>query len=120
MKRLTEKRNGKNVIPLRNAICGLDLPYWSLDRHNEHESFISGEAADKLAAYEDRELKPEDIDDVLYRFSCFLCEMTNNRMSKTNYTLEAMIECARDAQEDNCERYCYLKKAELENEKVAE
>lgn len=53
MERLTEKRNGKNVIPLRNAICGDNLPYWALAKKNEHEQFISGDAADRLAAYED-------------------------------------------------------------------
>lgn len=53
MERLTEKRDGKNVIPLRNAITGLDVPYWKLSRANDLEIFLYGAAADKLAAYED-------------------------------------------------------------------
>ena len=55
MKRLTEKRNGENVIPLRNAVCGIDMPYWRIDRASDFECYLSGEAADKLAAYEDAE-----------------------------------------------------------------
>ena len=63
MERLTEKRGNLNVIPLRNAVCGVDLPYWCLNRHNEHEQFLSGNAADRLAAYEDTGLTPEEIED---------------------------------------------------------
>lgn len=73
---------------------------------------------EKLAAYEDTELSPEDINDICYRFSAFLCEMTGNRMSKLNYTLEAMIDCARDAQESDCENYCSLKQADMEGRLV--
>ena len=55
MERLTEKRDGKNVIPLRNMVCGVDLPYWEISRVNELVSFLYGDAADRLAAYEDAE-----------------------------------------------------------------
>lgn len=55
MKRLTEKRDGKNVIPLRNAITGIDIPYWKISRANDLEMFLYGNAADRLAAYEDAE-----------------------------------------------------------------
>lgn len=55
MDRLTETRNGKNVIPLRNAVCGIDMPHWSIEEHSPIQSFLSGDAADKLAAYEDAE-----------------------------------------------------------------
>lgn len=72
----------------------------------------------KLAAYEDIGLEPEDILDICYRFAGFLSDMTNNRMSKLNYTLEAMIDCARDAQESNCENFCDLKQAEDEGRLV--
>lgn len=51
-KTLTETRNGENVIPLRNAVCGIDMPYWKLSVKNENETFLSGEAADKLATFE--------------------------------------------------------------------
>jgi hypothetical protein len=69
---------------------------------------------EKLAAYEDTGLEPEEINDICYRFSCFLSDMTRNRMSKTNYTLEAMIRAAEDAHELDCEDYCYLKRQEKE------
>lgn len=55
MERLTEKRDGKNVIPLRNMVCGVDLPYWKISRANELVSFLYGDAADRLATYEDAE-----------------------------------------------------------------
>lgn len=50
-----EKRNGKNVLPLRNAVCGVDMPYWSIDHANDNENFIYGDAVDKLAHYEELE-----------------------------------------------------------------
>ena len=53
--RYTTKRNGKNVIPLLNAVCGIDMPYWRIDRADDLQSYLSGDAADKLAAYEDAE-----------------------------------------------------------------
>ena len=53
-KRYTEKRNGKNVIPLRNAVCGVGLPKWSIEEHSEIQSFLSGDAVDRLAELEDK------------------------------------------------------------------
>ena len=52
--RYTEKRNGKNVIPLRNAVCGVGLPKWSIEEHSEIQSFLSGDAVDRLAELEDK------------------------------------------------------------------
>ena len=53
-KRFTEKRNGKNVIPLRNAVCGVGLPKWSIEEHSDIQSFLSGDAVDRLAEFEDK------------------------------------------------------------------
>lgn len=53
-KRYVEKRNGENVIPLRNAICGIDMPKWELRTANDNEMFLSGEAVDRLAELEDK------------------------------------------------------------------
>lgn len=71
MKRLTEKRDGKNVIPLRQdgktkwllASAGLGEP-------STH--FLYGEYADKLANYENTGLTPEQIIemDKLYAEKC--------------------------------------------------
>lgn len=61
MDRLTETRKGKYVIPLRNAVCGIDMPHWSIEERSPIQSFLSGDAADKLAAYEDMGLSPEEI-----------------------------------------------------------
>ena len=43
------------------------------------------------------------IDDLEYRFSAFLCEQTGGRMSKTNYTVNAMCSVANDYQMEVCE-----------------
>lgn len=53
-KRYVEKRNEENVIPLRNAVCGIDMPRWELHTANDNEMFLSGEAVDKLAKVEDK------------------------------------------------------------------
>lgn len=61
MERLTMKRNGKNVIPLLNAVCGTDMPYWRIDRADDLHNYLSGDAADRLAAYEDTGLEPREV-----------------------------------------------------------
>ena len=61
MERLTKNRNGKNVIPLVNAVCGFAMPYWRIDRPDDLHSYLSGDAADKLAAYEDTGLEPKEV-----------------------------------------------------------
>lgn len=68
MERLTEKRNGTNVIPLRNAICGTDMPYWKITTAGDLTEYLSGNAADRLAAYEDTGLEPEEIKDFVSRW----------------------------------------------------
>ena len=59
MERLTEKRHGENVIPLR-----MDGKHrWNVShRSGSPDQFLSGEAADRLAAYEDTGREPEDIE----------------------------------------------------------
>lgn len=61
MKRFTEKRNGVNVIPLRNAVCGIDMPHWKIEG-NSIQQFLSGDAADRLAAYEESGLEPNEVE----------------------------------------------------------
>jgi hypothetical protein len=54
VERLTEKRNSQNAIPLKNAVCGLDMPYWALCHQDSiTDMYLAGDAADRLAAYED-------------------------------------------------------------------
>ena len=67
---------------------------------------------DRLAAYEEIELTPEEIENTFFRFSSLLCELTHNRMSKTNYTLKAMLSLIEEMREEDCEKYCDLKKAD--------
>ena len=52
-----------------------------------------------LYAYEELEMTPEDIEQTMLRFSSFLMEMTGGRMSKTNYTVQAMVSEANDYQQ---------------------
>lgn len=61
MNRSTEKRDGKNVIPLRNAVCGIDMPYWKIETESNIQQFLYGDAVDKLSAYENTGLEPEEI-----------------------------------------------------------
>ena len=52
--RYTKKRNGKNVIPLRNAVCGVGLPKWSIHKESDIQSFLSGDAVERFAELEDK------------------------------------------------------------------
>lgn len=53
-KRFTEKRNGKNVIPLLNSVCGVDLPKWTIAKESDIRQYLSGDAVDKFAELEDK------------------------------------------------------------------
>lgn len=73
--RYTTKRNGKNVIPLLMGVRGLNLPHWKINRVDDMHGFLSGDAADKLAAYEDAEEQrllvrlPCKVGDTVFRYS---------------------------------------------------
>ena len=56
-----------------------------------------------LYAYEELELTPQEIEQQLTNFSSFLMEMTGGRMSKTNYTVQAMVSEANDYFESLCD-----------------
>ena len=56
-----------------------------------------------LYAYEELELTPQEIEQQLTNFSSFLMEMTGSRMSKTNYTVQAMVSEANDYFESVCD-----------------
>ena len=58
---------------------------------------------DRLADCEDIELSPEDIEQTLCNFSSFLMETTHGRMSKTNYTVQAMVSEANDCFQKICD-----------------
>lgn len=57
----------------------------------------------ELKRYEDLEMSPEAIEQQLTNFSSFLMEMTGGRMSKTNYTVQAMVGEANDHFESLCD-----------------
>ena len=56
--RFTEKRDGQNVIPLRNVVCGVDMPKWRIVQVSDNEMYLMGDVADKLAAIEDNDTLP--------------------------------------------------------------
>ena len=57
----------------------------------------------ELKLYEELEMTPEDVEQTMLRFSSFLMEMTGGRMSKTNYTVQAMVDEANDYQQKELE-----------------
>ena len=61
------------------------------------------EAVDRLAAYEDLGLTPDEIWAQLSTYSSLLCELTSNRLSKTNYALEDLLPIIHDIQAEECE-----------------
>ena len=67
-----------------------------------------GKIFDRLHAYEELDMTPEDIEQTMLRFSSFLMEMTGGRMSKTNYTVQAMVAEANDHQQRECDE-CYYR-----------
>lgn len=97
MERMTETADdGINIIRCTND------RYVGVSYIGYPDGVYFGNVIDRLAAYEDTELTPEEINDTLSRFSKFLMKMTGNRMSKTNYTLDAMTSVALDYQEEVC------------------
>lgn len=79
---------------------------WCVDNDNcfeEQSEHYCGSAIDRLAAYEDIELTPEEIVATLMNYISFLSEMTGGRMSKTNYTVEAMVSVANDHFQSICD-----------------
>lgn len=52
-----------------------------------------------------------EMEEQLNEFSKFLCHMTGNLLSKTNYTARAMIEAAEDYQRRVCDNDCDLRAA---------
>lgn len=56
--RYTEKQNGKNII---RFTPGKEFPYWAICTSDNMEVRLRGDAVDKLAAYEDTGLEPDEI-----------------------------------------------------------
>lgn len=64
------------------------------------------EAADAL---EKLQAEHDEMEKHLNEFSEFLCHMTGNLLSKTNYTAQAMISAAEDYQQRVCDNDCDLR-----------
>lgn len=98
MKRFTEKRDGVNVIPLRNAACGIDMPRWKIE-WNSPQSFLSGDAADRLAQYEETGFEPEEIINSAFSPVCIGCEGKDEhgyRTEQCDYD-KSFVKCIRQA-----------------------
>lgn len=79
MERLTEKRHGENVIPLRSR----PSPRWALSKqYDTPDQFLSGEAADRLAAYEDTGFTPEAGAQLKKIAEIFNCDLDNTAQLK--------------------------------------
>ena len=76
-------------------VNGIKSGYWSAATK---ETLVQ-----RLAAYENIGLMPGEIEEQLMNFSSFLCEMTGNRMSKTNYTVHDMVSVAEDYWQSFCD-----------------
>lgn len=68
MERLTEKRRGQNVIPLRQMSLEKNFKF-SLVKISDNTSFLYGDPSDKLAAYEDTGLTPEEVRNLQRKFA---------------------------------------------------
>ena len=86
MERMTEWDDEKS----RNVFCDIN---WEINQ----------EIIDRLSAYEDLGLTPDEITAQLNTYSSLLCEITHGRMSKTNYTLEDILHVYNDMLEEECE-----------------
>lgn len=83
--RLTTKRKGKNVIPLLMAVCGIDIPYWRIDEADSLHRYLSGAAADKLAAYEDAEEQGR-----LVMLPCKVGDKVRDKIADHIFTIETV------------------------------
>lgn len=81
MERLTEKRDGQNVIPLRQDGT-LKWALSSAGRGDAPTQFLYGDHADKLAEYEDLEKQGK-----LLKLPCAVGDTVYVIPSKTNYKL---------------------------------
>lgn len=89
MDRMTEEYKGKNIIPLRNG----GVTEWCIGTSGIARGsfrYLSGDAADKLAAYEETGLEPE---------ICAEYKKFEDNVIKSGTTLRYMLDLAAAEQE---------------------
>lgn len=106
MERLTEKRNGINVIPLRRD----GSPEWCVsENQNDGTICVFGAAADKLSAYEDTGLEPAEVaamirncDKSVYTMKTEIYEKAKayDRVAAENAKLRELLELAEEVLTD--------------------
>lgn len=90
---------GEQVLVCFDPLSGKIRDPGYLTDMNRNSYILYGDAADLI------EQQAEEIGEAerqLGEFSAFLCKMTGNRMSKTNYAAQEMISCANDYQQEIC------------------
>lgn len=101
-----------NIGQLTDEEIGAAMADWLMDGHCCIHGLIAhlytaawafAEIRHRLSEYEDLELTPEEIEQQFKNFSSFLMEMTGGSMSKTNYTVQAMVSEANDHFESVCD-----------------
>ena len=80
--------------------------YWS---GGDMSKCIPRMTTDAATALSTIQAENAEMQQQLNEFSEFLCCMTGNLLSKTNYTAQAMIEAAEDYQQSVCDNDCYLR-----------
>lgn len=89
MERLTEKRDGQWVIPLRQD----GKRRWALtERRGAASSYLYGDHANCLAAYEDTGLMPDDVTDLMAAHGTAIGALAEYRAIGTVKDLRALIE----------------------------
>ena len=73
------------------------------------DGYIKRDLQNAVLAIETLRLENEAMAMQLNEFSEFLCHMTGNLLSKTNYTAQAMISAAEDYQQRVCDNDCDLR-----------
>lgn len=90
MERLTEKRRGQNVIPLRQMSLEKNFEF-SLVKVSDNVSFLYGDVTNKLSAYEDTGLTPEEVEE-LKAFKAYFDDMYGKGLEIANWHLNGSLE----------------------------
>ena len=77
--------------------CGTTGPA-AVDKEDAIEKWNKRVSEQQLAEYEEIGISPQDIKKQLSTYSSLLCEITHNKLSKTNYTLEAILSAIADGE----------------------
>ena len=95
-------------MDIKNLIERLDQYSQSLIAYKPGADFADA-CMDAATALSTLQAENEKLQKQLNEFSEFLCHMTGNLLSKTNYTAQAMISAAENYQQRVCDNDCDLR-----------